>query len=129
MEISFFPICGLESVERHGDSNFWWVVISTRRGNFKLMELQEEPAPPPTSSPPFLPLVRHPDPPITKTLRRVLGPLTVMILKRMSESVYFQSNKFTACKIKDEKDVANSFMTFNLPKIIHPFQVKKHLRT
>ena len=105
----------------------WWYPPDRETSN--LWNCRENPLPPPGSSPPFLPLVRHPDPLITKTLRRVLGPLTVMILKRMSESVYFQSNKFTACKIKDEKDVANSFMTFNLPKIIHPFQVKKHLRT
>ena len=47
----------------------------------------------------------------------------------MSESIFFQSNKFTACKIKDEKEVANSLMAFNLLKIIHSFQGKKNLRT
>ena len=77
----------------------------------------------------FSPLVGHPDLPIRKTLRRVLGLFTTMIFKRVSESIYFQSNKFTTCKVKDEKEVASSLMTFNLPKIIHPFQGKKHLRT
>ena len=43
-----------------------------------------------------------------ETPRRVLDLLTVMILKRVSESIFFQSNKFTACKVKDEKEVANS---------------------
>ena len=36
-------------------------------------------------------------------LRRVFGLLTAMILKRASESIFFHSNKFTACKVKDEK--------------------------
>ena len=56
-----------------------------------------------------------------ETPRRVLDLLTVMILKRVSESIFFiQINKFTACKFKDKKDVANSSMAFNLLKIIHP---------
>ena len=38
----------------------------------------------------------------------MLGLLAVMILKRVSESIFFQSKKFKACKIKDEKEVANS---------------------
>ena len=38
----------------------------------------------------------------------MLGLLIVMVLKRVSESIFFQSNKFTACKVKDEKEVANS---------------------
>ena len=53
----------------------------------------------------------------------------LMILKRVSENVSFQINKFTACKFKDKKEVANSLMTLNLLKIIDPFQGKKHLRT
>ena len=58
----------------------------------------------------------------------MLGLLTVIILKRVSENIFFQSNKFKAYKVKDEKEVANSLMAFNLLKIIHPFQDKKHLR-
>ena len=78
--------------------------------------------------PPKFPLlVGHPDLPIRKTLRRVLDSLTVMILKRVSESIFFQINKFTACKFT--KEAGNSLMAFNLLKIIHPFQGKKHLRT
>ena len=76
--------------------------------------------------PKFSHLVRHPDRPIRKTLRRVLGLLTVMILKRLSESIFFQINIFTACRFKDKKEVANSSMAFNLRKIIHPFHGKKH---
>ena len=68
-------------------------------------------------------LVGYPDLPIRKTLRRVLDSLTIMILKRVSESIFFQINKFTACKFT--KEVANSLLAFNLLKIIHPFQGKE----
>ena len=71
----------------------------------------------------------HPDLPIKKTLRRVLDLLTVMIFKRVSESIIFQINIFRACKFKDEGQVANSSTAFNLLKIIHPFEGKKHLKT
>ena len=63
----------------------------------------------------------HHDLPIKKTLRRVLGLLTVMILKRVSQSIFFQSNKFTGRKVNDEEEVANYLIVFNLLKIIHPF--------
>ena len=29
--------------------------------------------------------------------------LTVMILKKGNESIFFQNNRFTACNVKDEK--------------------------
>ena len=55
------------------------------------------------------PLVRNPDPSIRNTLRSVFDLLTVIILKRVREREYFfQSNKFTAFKIKDGKEVAKS---------------------
>ena len=79
--------------------------------------------------PKFPPLVGHPDLPIRKIMRRVLDLLTVMILKRVSESIFFPINKFTACKFKDKKEVVNSLMAFILLKITHPFQGNKHLRT
>ena len=41
-------------------------------------------------------LVEHPDLPITKTLRRVLDLLTVINLKRVSESIVFQINKINS---------------------------------
>ena len=84
---------------------------------------------PPPPSHQFPSLVEHPDLSISKTLRRVLHLFTAMILKRVSKGIYFQRNKFTTCKVKDGKEAANSLMAFNLPKIIHPFQGKKHLRT
>ena len=72
--------------------------------------------------PPQLPhLVRHPDLPMRKTVR-VVGLLIVMI--------FSESKKFTACKVKDEKEETTFYflMVFNLPKIIDPFESKKHLR-
>ena len=49
----------------------------------------------------FFFLVGHPDLPLWKTLRRVFDLINVMILKRVSESIFFQINKFTASsKIK-----------------------------
>ena len=59
----------------------------------------------------------------------MLDLLTVMSLKKVSESVFFQIDIFTACKFKDKNEVVNSSMAFNLLKIIYPFQGKKHLRT
>ena len=45
-----------------------------------------------------------------ETPRRVLDLLTVMILKRVSESIFFiQINKFTACKFKDKKRCGKFF--------------------
>ena len=45
------------------------------------------------------PLVGHLDLHIKKTLRSIFGLLTVMILKKVSEILLFQRNKFTACKV------------------------------
>ena len=75
------------------------------------------------AAPPQFPrLVGYPDLPMRKTLR-VVGPLTIVI--------FFQSKKFTASQIKDEKDetIFYFLMVFNLLKIIHPFESKKHLMT
>ena len=97
-----------------------------QKGKLQTYGLAGRLPPPPTQ---FPPLVGHPDIPIIrKTLRRVLDLFTAMILKRVSESICFQSNEFTTCKVKDGKEVANSLMTFSLSEIIHPFQGKKHLR-
>ena len=54
--------------------------------------------------------------PIKSTLRSVLGLITVIILKRVRESIFLQSNKFTACKVRDGKEEAKSLMVFNLYK-------------
>ena len=92
-------------------------VISSKRQKFKLLGFQGSPHP---ASCQFPPLTGHHNLPLGKTLRTVLGLLAVMLLKRVSEIIFFWSNKFTACKVKDEKEKEKSFTTFNLPKIIHP---------
>ena len=58
-------------------------VISNRKGKFKLVDLLE------VLLFKFPPFVEHPDLPMRDPLRRVLLLLTVMTLKRVSESVFF----------------------------------------
>ena len=45
--------------------------------------------------------------------------------------IFFESKKITACKVKDEKEETSFYflMVFDLLKIIHPFESKKHFRT
>ena len=93
------------------------IFLSNIRGKFKLLDLQGDPPPPQ-----FPHLVGYPDLPLRKTLR-VVDLLTVMI--------FFQSQKFTAGKIKYKKEETTFYflMVFNLLKIIHLFEIKKYLRT
>ena len=59
----------------------------------------------------FRPLVGYHDLPIRKTLGTMLSLLTAeMILKRVNESIFLQTNKFIVHKVKDEKEVANSLL-------------------
>ena len=120
---AFFLICGLWSREWWGDLIFCLGVYQIDGGNSDFLACRR--------STPLLshPLEGQPDFSIRITLRTVLGLLTVMVLKIVSESILFKNNKFTACEIKDGKEVANYLMMFNLLKIIRPFQGKKHLRT
>ena len=53
------------------------------------------------SLPKVAPIVGYPDLPLRKILRKEIGLLTVMIFKRVSKSIFFQSIKFTACKVND----------------------------
>ena len=48
----------------------------------------------------------------------VLVLITEIILKRVRESIFFQSNNFIVSKVTDGKEVAKSLMLFKLPKII-----------
>ena len=77
----------------------------------------------------FPPLVGHPNLPIREILRRVLGLLKEGFWKESVRVFSFKGKKLKMYKIKDEKEGGNSLMAFNLLKIIHPFQDKKHLRT
>ena len=111
----FFSICGLSSEEGQRTRLLSGGDIQ-QKGKVHIFGLAGK------SPTQFPPIVGHPDLPIWKTLVRVPGPFTVMILKGVSEDIFFQSNKFTACKVKDGKEVTNILMVFNLLKIIHPFQ-------
>ena len=77
-------------------------------------------------SPPF---VANSDPPIKNTMGSVLVLFTVIILKRVREIIFFQSNRFTECKFRYRKELAKSLLVFNQSKIIRPIQSKKYLRT
>ena len=83
------------------------IFLSKRRRQFKLLDLQGDPLPPQFSR-----LVGYPDL-LTRKALRMVGLLTVII--------FFQSKKFTACKIKDEKEeiIFDFLMVFNILKIIH----------
>ena len=87
-----------------------WFFYPTKGESLNFLDLQGDPR-----------LVRYPDLPIKKTLR-VVGLVTVM--------TFFQSKKFTACKIKDgeEETIFKFLMVFNLLTIIHPFQGKKNIK-
>ena len=108
--MSIFPICVI-SIQQKGK-------VST----FRLAGRSPSSVPSLSSPPQFPCFVGYPDLPMRKTLR-VVGLLIVMI--------FFQSNRFTACKIKDgkEKIIFYFLMVFNLLKIMHLFENKKHLRT
>ena len=101
--------------------SFFWTMHNTKE-SFKLLRLSP-------SLLHFRPKVEHPDLPMRQILRKVLFLLTVIILKGVSESIFFQSDNVTTCKFKDGKEVVNSLMVFNLLNIIHPFKSKIHLRT
>ena len=55
--------------------------------------------------------------------------ITVITLKRVIESIFLQSNKFTACKVRDGNEEAKSLMVFNLHKynVNKGFSVNTHV--
>ena len=105
----FVPICGISQ---------YVIFLSNRRGKFKLLGLQGDPPPSLVPSLCGASWSLHEENPL-----KVIGLLIVMI--------FFQSQKSTVCKVKDEKEetVFYFLMVFNLLKIIDPFESKKHLRT
>ena len=106
----FFPICGLWSGEGQETRFFGRGDIQQKRKVLACKPCREIPAQ-------FPPLVGYPDLPIRKTLMRVVVLLTVMILKRVSESIFFQSKGFTVCKVKDDKEVTNLNLLHNSSNI------------
>ena len=73
-----------------------------------------------------LPFSGNPNLPIKNTFWSVFGIPAVMIFKMIRE--YFLSKQqIYSCNVKDGKEVTK-LMLFNKSKIIHPFQIKKHLK-
>ena len=93
VRVAFFPIYGVWS--RGRGLNFLSGGDIKQKGKVQTFWLAGGP-------PKFSPLVGHPDLSIRKTLRRVIDLLTVMVLKKMSEIIFFQINIFTKCKFKGE---------------------------
>ena len=77
-----------------------------------------------SSRPQVVPLVENSDLPIRKIVRILLVLLTVMVLQKVSEVIFFKSNKFTAYKVKDGKDVTKSLMELNLLKLYIHFKIR-----
>ena len=123
--ISFFGICDPWSEEGSQYSIFWygvWGEMSNRKTKFKLLVIRGDPRPPiPSLSwSSWSPRKENPEKGSWSTFCNNF---------QKSEWEYFLS-KFTARKVKDENEVANSLMVmvFNLVKNIFPFQCKKHFR-
>ena len=108
LEMPFLLICGISQ----------YVIFLSNRVESLNFQTCKKPSLPPQ----FPCFVGHPDLPMRKALK-VVGLLTGII--------FFQSKKFAAWKIKDEKEkiIFYFLVVFNLLKIIHPFESKKHLRT
>ena len=70
------------------------------------------------------PLVANPDHPVKNALESFLGLITEIILKKVREIFFFQSNKCTACKVRDGKEDAKSLRVFNLREILHHFKLR-----
>ena len=96
------------------DSIFQWGGTSNRGVRFKILEMSESPI-----------LIRHKKHPEECAWSEYCNNFE----KSVRECIFFQSNKFTACKVRNGKGVAKSLMVFDLHQIVHPFKNKKHLRT
>ena len=86
---TFFLICGLWSGEGQG-TYFLGGDNIQQKGKVQTFGLAGRPPPPSLQ---FSLLEGHPDLPIKKTLIRAVGLLTVMILERVSESIFLQHVK------------------------------------
>ena len=114
LEIPFFPICGLWSGKGPGDSIiFDWKWYSKEEESLRFLGLQGD-----CSLSPLLYSLPYWDMlifPLQKFWWRCLVSLLYLFWKEWGE--YFLSNRFTECKVIDEKEVTHSFMVFNLLKI------------
>ena len=84
--------------ERDKGTQFFGGTLSNSKGKFKCLACKESPPPR------FGPLVGHPDLPIRKTLRRVLGLLTVILLAGIGESIFFIARNLHRVRLKVEKE-------------------------
>ena len=114
----FCPIGGLPLREERKEKwakerrlNCLVELTSNRSVRLKIMGIRREP--------PSLYLSKKSWSSIKSTLRSVLALLIVTIMKRVREIIFLKSNKFTAFKVKDRKEVGQSLMVFNVRKIIH----------
>ena len=99
---------GVRYEGKRDDSIYWWGA--------------SEPSPVP-------PVVANPDPPWKYPEECPWSDYCNNFEKSERGSSFLQSNKFTACEVRNWKEVAKSLMVFILHKVIHPFQSKKYLRT
>ena len=103
----FFPVCGISQ---------YVIFLSNRRQKFNRLGFQGDP---PRQ---FPCLSGHPDLSMRKTLRWLVCLLKWFPFKaKMSQHVKL--------KLKKRRQFFYFLMVFNLLKIIHPFESKKHLRT
>ena len=119
--IPFFLICGVCDQRRDRGTQFFGGVDITQKGEVHTFGFAERPSNSFLNGTSWFPHKENSE--------EVARFAYCNDFRRVSESIFFQSNKFIAYKVKDEKEVANSLMAFNLLKIIHPFQGKKHIRT
>ena len=122
LNLIFFNMWSM--IRGQGYSIFWWWWYPTEGESSNFLACRETPPLPKAPS-----LMEHSDLPTKKSLRKGYNWSNYCNDFEKSESIFFQSNKFTACNFKDKKEVVNSLKVFNLLKIIHPLQGKKHLRT
>ena len=79
---------------------FCWGVTLNRRVKFKILGLSGE-------NPILIPHKKHPE-------ECAWSEYCNNFERIQREYIFFQSNKYTACKVKDGKEVAKSLMVLNL---------------
>ena len=113
----FYKICPFFSCdqERDREIQFFVEIISNRKGKLNFWACKETPK--------FPTLVGHPN----LAIRRMVDLLTEWFWKEWVRVFSFKATNLQHVRLRI-KNVANPLMAFNLLRIIHPFQSKKHLR-
>ena len=102
--------------ERDRGIQFFGEIISNRKRKLNFWACKETPKLPS--------LVGHPN----LHIRRMVGLLTEWFWKEWVRVFSFKATNLQHVRLRMKK-VATSLIAFNLLRIIHPFQSKKHLRT